>query len=276
VTRLPELERQLLVAARAREQRRRRWWRISLLGAGATFALVGVAGAVSFLLPEGDPVPQAPPEQRESLPEMDPGSSRLVSVRADDPEGGLPWGLAIARSTSGHTFCAQVGRVQNQRLGVIGRDGTFTDDGKFHPLSAGANQSGICGGVGTGDLQLAGDGPPIPASGFTGSFLSAAGGCRENVPANTMSPQTRRKLRDVPVCKDSSLRVVKYGFAGREATNIEYGGKTLTPDPRESGAYLFVLTPRNHPLTLKITYRDGTVCRSTYPTTMRRIPRPCP
>jgi hypothetical protein len=93
-----------------------------------------------------------------------------------------------------------------------------------------------------------------------------------------MSPQTRRKLRDVPVCKDSSLRVVKYGFAGRDAVKIQYAGRTIKPDPDESGAYLFVLKPRKAPLTLKITYKDGTVCRSTYPMRFvpgKRLPRPC-
>ncbi len=275
MTRLPDLERQLFEAARALEGTRRRWWRISLLGGGATLALAATAvGAAELFLPEGDPVPKAPPAQRSGLPEMNPGSSRLITMRAEDPEGGLPWGLAIARSADGQVFCAQVGRVQDGRLGVIGRDGTFDDDGRFHPLSIDANQSGVCGGIAPGgELRLGGDGPPIPASGFTGSFLSAAGGCRENVPKSSMSPQTRRKLRDVPVCKASSLRVVKYGFAGRDAVKLSYAGQTVRPSPEESGAYLFVLKPRKRPLTLTITYRDGTVCRTTYPT--RELRAPC-
>jgi len=265
MTRLPELERELLRAAQVMERRRRPWWRISLLGGGATLALAATAyGTAQLLLPEGDPVPKAPPEQRASLPQMDPGTSRLISLRADDPEGGLPWGVAVSRSKDGRIFCAQVGRVQGGKLGVVGRDGTFGDDGAFHPLSPGANQSGSCGGVPPGnDLQLASDGPPIPASGFTGSFLSPAGGCRENVPRSTMSPQTRRKLRNVPVCKASSLRVVKYGFAGRTAVEIEYGGRRIKANPDESGAYLFVLKPRKRALTMTIKYDDGTICRST-------------
>jgi hypothetical protein len=218
-------------------------------------------------------VPKAPPAQRASLPHMSPGTSRLIGLRAPDPEGGLPWGLAIARSADGHVFCAQVGRVQGQHLGVIGRDGTL-DDGRFHPLSVDANQSGTCGGIPPdGDLRLGGDGPPIPASGFTGSFLSPAGGCRENVPRSTMSPQIRRRLRNVPVCAASSLRVVKYGFAGRDAVTIDYAGQRIRPKPGDNGAYLFVLKPRKGPLTLTITFKDGAVCRSRYPT--REAPRPC-
>ncbi len=85
-------------------------------------------------------MPKVPPAQRTSLPSMAPGSVQLMSLRAPDPEGGLPWGIAIARSKDGNLFCSQVGRVQGGRLGVIGRDGTFNDDGRFHPLSPGANQ----------------------------------------------------------------------------------------------------------------------------------------
>lgn len=80
-----------------------------------------------------------------------------------------------------------------------------------------------------------------------------------------MSPQTRRKLRDVPVCRASSLRVVKYGFAGRRAVEVEYGGRRIKVSPDESGAYLFVLKPRKDKLTLTIKYDDGTICRSSSP-----------
>ncbi|HWK25519.1 MAG TPA: hypothetical protein VNS09_03100 [Solirubrobacter sp.] len=273
MTRLPELEAQLLEAARALDGTRRRWWRIALLGGGTTLALAATAvGAVRLLLPEGDPVPPAP---HASVPKLDRGSTRVLSLRAEDPEGGPPWGLAITRNADGRLYCAQVGRVQAGELGVIGRDGTFNDDGRFHPLSPGANQSGTCGAwPPDGDLRMSTDEPPIPASGFTGGFLSAAGGCRENVPASTIPPQTRRKLRDVPVCQAASLRVVKYGFAGRDAVTIRYAGRTLHADPAQSGAYLFVLRPRKRPLTLTITYKDGTVCRSSYPS--RVPPLPCP
>jgi hypothetical protein len=265
MTRLPELEQQLFAAALGQQSRRRRWWRISLLGGSATFAIVGVAGAVSLFLPEGDPVP---PAQHVSVPEMDPGTSRVLSVRAADPAGGLPWGIGVARSQDGHVLCAQVGRVQQERLGVIGRDGTFNNDGKFHPLSIGANQSGVCGGFGA-DFRLATDDPPIPSSGFTGSFLSAAGGCREDVPASTMSPAIRRRLKNVPVCDADSLRLVKYGFAGRNAVKVRYAGHTLRANPEEYGAYLFVLRPKAKRPTLVITYKDGTTCRMT-------VGRPCP
>jgi len=264
MTRLPELERQLFEAARALERPRRRWRRIGLLGGGATLLVAATAaGAVRLLLPEGEPVPQAPAQQRSSLPDMDPGTRRLISLRVPDPEGGPPWGFAVTRSKDGQTFCVQAARVQNNELGVIGRDETFNNDGRFHRLGVDANQGGDCGGVTPdGELRLHHDEPPIPASGFTGSFLSRAGGCRENVPDSTISPETRRRLRDVPKCEAGSLRIVRYGLAGRDVATIEYGGQTLRPDPDESGAYLFVLRPTGEKPTLRITYKDGYVCRS--------------
>src|SRR4051794_9017307 len=125
MTRLPELERQLFEAAQALERPRRRWRRIGLLGGGTTLLVAATAaGAMNLVLPDGEPVPQAPTQQRASLPDMDPGTNRLVSLRVADPEGGPPWGFAVARSKDGRTFCLQAGRVQNSQLGVIGRDET--------------------------------------------------------------------------------------------------------------------------------------------------------
>jgi hypothetical protein len=253
-----------------------------VLGGGATLVAAATAfGAVRLLLPEGDPVPTAPAEQRVSLPDMDPGTTQVLPLRAPDPEGGLPWGMAITRTQDGRLVCRQVGRVQDGRLGVVGRDGAFDDDGRFHPLAPDSNQSGDCGGVPPdGELRGGADQPPIPASGYTGDVLGPVGGCREDAPLAEMSPSMQRLYRDIPVCGPSNLRVVKHGFAGRDAVRIEYAGRTVRPDPKLSGAYLFVLRATNRPLTLTITHRDGSVCRSTYPTPPRKRPalhldRPC-
>src|SRR5262245_5057092 len=133
MTRLPELQRDLFDAATVLDQRaarRRRWRRISLLGGGGSVLLAaGAVAAVRVLLPEGEPVPQAPPAERAYLPALAPGSAQLLGVRANDPEGGPPWGISVSRSKDGLVLCAQVGRVQDGKLGVIGRDGTFNNDG---------------------------------------------------------------------------------------------------------------------------------------------------
>jgi hypothetical protein len=273
MTRLPDLERALRDAAtRFDEARPRRWWRtLPALATGSGLLLAAAALGATQLLPIGEPVSQAPSERNLNVAQLDPGGSQLLTVRQDDPEGGLPWGLAVHRRANGGLFCAQVGRVQGGRLGVIGRDGAFQNDGRFHPLAPDANQGVTCGGLqADGGLVLATEQPPIPASGYTGSFDSPVGGCRERVDPSSMSEETREAVRDVPVCDDSSLRLVKYGFAGRDAVSVEYSNQhvhlTATPSPEESGAYLFVLLPqvaRDDPLTLTIIYRDGTRCSAS-------------
>jgi hypothetical protein len=117
--------------------------------------------------------------------------------------------------------------------------------------------------------------PPVAASGYTGSFSSAVGGCRERVPASSMSRQTRRRLRHVPVCAAASLRTLRYGLAGREATKVVVtaGRRRLVQTPGPGGAYLFVL-PATSRLSLKVTYRDGTVCHPDRPPTRNCLPPP--
>lgn len=244
-------------------------WKVPLLAGAVSLAVAGGALAAVGLLHVGAPVPNPPGGHTVKLAAMDPGSRALLSLRAADPAGGLPWGIEVARRGDGRMFCAQVGRVHHDVLGIIGRDGAFNNDGRFHPLSPSADQSEVCGGTTPGgQLFAASSGPPIPASAYTGSFSSAVGGCRENIPDESMSAHTRRALAHVPVCARNSLRIVKFGFAGREAKQVEYSNRLVrvrqTPDPETSGAYLFVLTPAaagREPLVLTVTYRDGTVCR---------------
>ena len=57
----------------------------------------------------------------------------MLSVRAQDPNGRLAWGVRLAATTRG-LGCLEVGRVQDSNVGVVGQDHAFSDDGKFHPL----------------------------------------------------------------------------------------------------------------------------------------------
>lgn len=164
--------------------------------------------------------------------------------------------------------CALVGRTQGGRLGVLGRDGAFGDDGRFHPLAPGSQSSYACGGrTASGALVLTSESPPIPASGYTGAPGTRIGGCREPVDLDgpTVSPQTRRRLRGVPPCTAAGLRRVVAGFAGPQAVaaTIDLGrGRTRTQRLGLDGAYLFVLPVlgTRRP-TLTLTTRDGAVCR---------------
>jgi hypothetical protein len=296
MSRLPDLERALFEAATridarpadvasATKIRRlgRRWRRTPLLAGLASLVVAGGAlAAATGLLSNGDPVPAAPGSALKAVP----GTTgfALASVRAADPDGGPAWGIgtydAIPRAPESRVpadiaarfrtrvTCVVVGRIQGGQLGVVGRDGVFGNDGRFHSLAPAAQSSSTCGGrAKDGAFVNMGSGPPIPASGYTGALGTRIGGCRErvNLRGPTVSPQTRRKLRGVPQCTVAGLRRVVAGFAGPRAvsaTLIAPGyQKTLRLRSTENGAYLFVMrsastsTPR-----LRITDRAGRVC----------------
>jgi hypothetical protein len=298
MSRLPELERLLLdaaerldaravVAMEARELRRPRRWlprTTPLLVVLACLMVAGVAiAAATGLLNSGDPVPAASGPSS-PLPVTGTSGFTLASVRASDPDGGPQWGIGtynatltapsarvpreIAPQFHKPVTCVVVGRVQNGRLGVVGRDGVFGNDGRFHELTPAAPSSSVCVGRAK-DAQFIGvrTMPPIPASGYTGPPGTSIGGCRERVALDgpTVSPQTRGKLRGVPQCSTGGLRWVVAGFAGPQAVRASLIGpgyrKTLKLEPTERGAYLFVTraTGTARPR-LFITDRNGTRC----------------
>src|SRR5439155_1637813 len=83
-----------------------------------------------------------PPPGGSLLDRIVPGTTRVLPVRAADPDGGPPWGLRVFRAKSG-AFCVQTGRVVNGKLGVLGQEGAFHNDGRFHELPVVAEG---CGG----------------------------------------------------------------------------------------------------------------------------------
>jgi hypothetical protein len=81
-----------------------------------------------------------PPEIAQLAPKADagtgvvrPGDARVLGVRAEDPDGGPPWGLQLSSTTRG-LGCLIVGRVGGGRIGALGRDGAFDNDGRLHPF----------------------------------------------------------------------------------------------------------------------------------------------
>src|SRR4051812_37754009 len=149
MSRLPELERELFDAAERLEAPRhaRRWRRRGapvLVALGSLVVVGGAVAAATGLLATGDPVP---PQRGPALvaPAKPKTGFTLAGVRAVDPEGGPDWGIGTYDARVGAT-CVVVGRVQNGRLGVVGRDGVFADDGLFHALAPGAQGNVGCGG----------------------------------------------------------------------------------------------------------------------------------
>ena len=116
---------------RAQRARARRTLVLAML-----LVLLLAAGAVAAgILLGGEPVPEPTPHP---TPKSGTGTARaveLLPVTAPDPDGGPAWGMRLVRTTRG-LVCLQLGRRSGGRLGILGRDGAFGNDGRFHPISA--------------------------------------------------------------------------------------------------------------------------------------------
>ena len=96
--------------------------------------ITAVALAAAGVLGTGSPVrppPGSSPTAGIGIPAR--GESRLLSLSVPDPAGGLPWGMRIVHTTR-DLVCVQIGRLYRGQLGLLGRDGAFGNDGRFHPL----------------------------------------------------------------------------------------------------------------------------------------------
>jgi hypothetical protein len=313
---LPALDvigRQIAEAARAADERAagsrrpvvarllrtpgRRRTRLVLVALVLAGLLAGVAVAATRLIGIGRPVPPNPHGSR--LGEIVPGTTRLLAVRAPDPAGGPPWGLRVFRTRSG-AACVQVGRVLSGRLGILGQDGVFGNDHRFHELPVTAEG---CGGLDAkGQLFMEGGGMTQTASGATELDNPAVGGCETlqerygrtvatlrtlraalrlqlrrgeraaaRVERRVIARYERRAHRSIPLCPAADLRDVVWGFAGtraRKVTLSEHGRTwTLRPSSVESGAYLLVLPGsfrRHQGLRRRTFYPGGIVCGFGY------------
>jgi hypothetical protein len=123
---LDELRAELLAAMReASAPRRVRPLRPALL-AGLLFAvLAATAAAATFYVLRGSPI--APFAAKDTVPEqrVEPGSSRVLDLRAPDPDAAAPpWALRIARSETG-LLCGTVGQAHGGQFGIVGLDRRF-------------------------------------------------------------------------------------------------------------------------------------------------------
>jgi hypothetical protein len=154
------------------------------------------------------------------------GGSHLLALQAPDPQGGLPWGMRVVRTTRGET-CVQIARLDGERLGQLGIDGAFHDDGRFHPLAPDVLPSESDSGDVTCDLS-----GQIVVGGWESSDRNAA-------------PFPELPGFE-PTAKD--LRSVSWGLLGPHAVSVTYqtsSGVRTRPVQPGTGAYLIV-TPVSH------------------------------
>lgn len=266
---------QLLAATPGSTRRRFAFWRGGhrvLLVAGLSVGGVTAAALAASGLLSGDPVKSeygaaVSPHEGKGVPVA--AASSLSPLRVADPAGGLPWGLRIVKTTR-NTGCVQVGRVLNGKLGYLGQDGAFGNDGLFHPLPDSVLDDASCQPLdGAGRLFIAMSAHGIPAS----------GSARDCLVDRRRHKATGEAAKYPPRCPAEDLRVIFYGQAGPRATAVSYPNaagqlrraRTAGPD----GAYLVVLpvaaghsttgtfVPTNSPGSglRSVSYEDSPTCQ---------------
>jgi hypothetical protein len=154
-----------------------------------------------------------------------PRSDGLLGIAAADPMGGPPWTMRVYDTSRG-LGCVQVGRLVGGRIGVLGQDGAFGDDGRFHPLPVQVSQA---------------EGGCVLLDGHGNAFLGVA---KYGVPASGLplachfgSPAVGER------CGRGDQRDVFYGLLGPDARSITYtldGHLRTIPTVGKQGAYLIV------------------------------------
>jgi hypothetical protein len=244
--------------------------RVPLLAAALAAVLLSaaVALAASGLIQIGAPVRPLPGERFTPTTGYGvpiPATVRLLPIAVPDPAGGPPWGLRYLQTTRG-LACVEAGRVVDGRLGVLGRDGSFGDDGRFHELPADVFEPLSCApldGRGQAFVSLTFHGRPA-----SGTYRL---GC--------LPPGSPRE-QGAGACPYADERLVSYGLLGPDARSLTYrvGERTRTiPVAGPLGAYLLVqplkaprgqtlgwvaplASPGASPFT-EVAYANGAVCR---------------
>ncbi len=204
------------------------------------------------------------------------GSVTGIYALAADPAGGPAWGMRIVNTASGPA-CIQIGRAVSGQLGILGQDGAFADDGRFHPLPPQAIENPAdCGpprALGrsplsaSAGLRLSVNSQGVPASGY---------------PLGCSPPGDQEAHPNPPICPAGDERAIYTGTLGPSARSITYTtpqGKLHTITLGPDGAYLIVAraNPRldqgganvSGPLPppgdgqpiRRITYDDGSECK---------------
>ncbi|MDA0181640.1 hypothetical protein OJ997_15145 [Solirubrobacter phytolaccae] len=266
MTLIPELERELERVMPVR--RARKTFHVGV-GIGVALLCGGTAALAAtgvLQVPIGSPADkEVELEPSVGVGALEPGGVRVLAVQAEDPDGGPPWGLRMARTTR-KLGCVQAARMQDGKLGVLGRDDAFGNDGKFHPIpDSNVGHLGAC-------TQLDAKGQLVTSVRVGGIAASASvmGGCH--------LPQTTTGVPKDELCDPRSARTLYFGVLGPQAKSIVAYGKEI-PTTGEEGAYLIVDRmadrgigvgsgmgaspfPTNSPIN-EIRFKDGSSCAVT-------------
>jgi hypothetical protein len=221
-----------------------------------------------------------------------------VAAKAPDASGGLPWGLRLIQKRP-LAACLQIGRVRDGRIGALGQDGSYGNDGRFHliPLT----QNFPCDRTdASGHLFVDIFEQKVAASAAVGGH---GPGCIANQPPARVLRQ--HPFPHIATCPPRDLRDIAYGVLGPDAVSITYtiAGRPRTVPTGRDGAYIVVLPPtaqtctREGPLggrgcllssgettagqlesgvITAVSYRDGHVCRLPAPSAAGTLQASCP
>jgi hypothetical protein len=206
------------------------------------------------------------------------GTVRRLPIATPDPGAGPPWGMRVLSTKAGEG-CVQVGRLVDGKLGAIGQDNAFHDDGLFHEFALESTFAKHACTLLDGDGRIflnatVGD---MPASAWVGF----GGGCVPSTASHAERFEEDGKPRTV--CPQTDERNLYYGLLGPDAQSITYklDGHTYTKATvGAEGAYLLVtkasptqllnfsagstqdVVPVDGPIT-ELHYRDGATCHLT-------------
>jgi hypothetical protein len=233
---------ELAAAAHRLEERRHpsarlRTWIGRRLNAGAVAVALLLSGGAVALAATGvldgsavKPETHTSPVFANGLP-VSPTAAHLV-LSAADPAGGLDWGMRVFDTTRGQV-CVQVGRVQNDQLGVLGLDSAFNSDGRFHALPTDVLPPGYEGST---------DNVECIAAGQTLIFEDAnADRSAERLLPEEFRQMPRGRSPELPPARE--LRTLAYGILGRHAVSVTYRtatGLRTVPVAGADGAFLIV------------------------------------
>jgi hypothetical protein len=275
-----EVERVARLGARHRHRVGPSSRRVLILAAITVVAVAAAAVAATTGLLTGEPVEDPKGvgfgNPTSGLGVALPKTAKLAPPRVADPAGGPPWGVRTLTTTRG-LGCVQIGRVQDGQIGVIGQDGAFANDGKFHVMSPAVLSGAQCSAAdGAGHAFLA-----IAYSGLPASTLDR--GCLAQAPVPNPRVRLPAASKLPPLCPPADLRLVYYGLLGPQAAAVTYRAEDGTEATQAvagpEGAYLVVLRPDGrHRLSggysigrspgsglLSVRYRDGSVCKIVSP-----------
>ena len=120
-----DVERDLVRAAAKRVRSPRRRFAAFALTGTLVLGVAGTAAGGTYLALRASSIApfaaaDVTPEQR-----VAPGTSRVLDVRAADPDADAPpWTVRVSRSHAG-LVCTTVGQALNGEFGLVGLDGTF-------------------------------------------------------------------------------------------------------------------------------------------------------